>query len=245
MHNMPGIPVGALRDPAGPDDGGGRPLHHHDRRQGRPCGAPARMRRLRSSWRATSITALQTVVSRNVDPLEFGRRLGLLGQGRRHLQRHPADRDAARHRADADERGARPLRDAHPRRRRQRLRRLRRHGEDRVQPRLPGHRERPGEDRVHGRSREAGLGRRGRRHRRPAAHGRGGFLLHARDSAPAPTSSSATATRPASTTRPTISTTRRRPTACRSGRRSSRRECLHGSATCSPPPCGEELEVGV
>ena len=41
MHNMPGIPVGPVRHPSRRDDGGCRPLHHHHRRQGRPCGAPA------------------------------------------------------------------------------------------------------------------------------------------------------------------------------------------------------------
>ena len=45
LHNMPGIPVGLLRDPARTDDGGGGPVHADDRRQGRPCGAAARMHR--------------------------------------------------------------------------------------------------------------------------------------------------------------------------------------------------------
>ena len=56
--------------------------------------------------------------------------------------------------------------------------------------------------------------RRARRHRRAAADGRRGLLLHARSSGRAPSSSSATATPPASTIRPTISTTRRSAIGC-------------------------------
>ena len=45
MHNMPGIPVGHFAIRPGADDGGGRPLHHHDRGQGRPRGTSARLHR--------------------------------------------------------------------------------------------------------------------------------------------------------------------------------------------------------
>ena len=45
LHNMPGIPVGQFAHPPGPADGRRRPLRHRHRRQGRPRGAAARMRR--------------------------------------------------------------------------------------------------------------------------------------------------------------------------------------------------------
>ena len=98
MHNMPGIPVGHFAIRPGPDDGGGRPLHHHDRRQGRPCGAPARLHRPgRGRGPRDHGPADDRVAQRR--SAGIGGRVGLLRQGGRRLQRHPADRDAARHRA--------------------------------------------------------------------------------------------------------------------------------------------------
>ena len=54
---------------------------------------------IRSSCRRHVITALQTIASRSADPLEFRSGVRLHREGGRRLQRHSADRDAARHRA--------------------------------------------------------------------------------------------------------------------------------------------------
>ena len=47
MHNMPGLPVGEVRDPAGPAARGGRPHRHRDRGPRLACGAS----RIRASTR--------------------------------------------------------------------------------------------------------------------------------------------------------------------------------------------------
>ena len=61
MHNYPGMPVGAVRHPSGPDDGGGRPHHHRHR------GPRRRTRRGR-------ISAIDTVLvgraDRQPDPVD-------------------------------------------------------------------------------------------------------------------------------------------------------------------------------
>ena len=101
MHNMPGIPVGQFAIRPGPmmaaadrfaltiEGKGGHAARPHE------CIDPVLVA-------SHVITALQTVASRNVDPLEVRGGLRLLDQGGRGLQRHSADRDAARHGPDAD-----------------------------------------------------------------------------------------------------------------------------------------------
>ena len=70
LHNMPGIPVGAVRDPPGPDDGGRRPLRH--RRSKARAAHAARPHECVDTLLVACqvVNALQSIASRNVDPLE-------------------------------------------------------------------------------------------------------------------------------------------------------------------------------
>ena len=172
MHNMPGLPVGRVRDPARPADGRGRPLHHRRSRAGAamrrgrtnasiPCWSaqPDRQSRCSRSSRAASIRSKSAVVS----VCQLPRRRG--------LQRHPADRDAARHRrARLQPGGARhSARRASARDRRGDRAGLRRQGDGRLRPRLSGHRQPPAADRLHRRRRGGGRRRESacrHRHRR-------------------------------------------------------------------------------
>ena len=111
MHNYPGLPVGEFAHPAGRDDGGGRPPHHRHRGRRRARGAAASVDRHRAGRRA----------DRQPDPVDrvaqrrsaaVGGDLDLHVPGRQRRQRHPADRAAARHRAQPDAGGAGPAGEA-------------------------------------------------------------------------------------------------------------------------------------
>ena len=110
MHNYPGLPVGQFALPRRAADGGGRSHHHRDRRPRRACGAAACVDRYRAGRRA----------DHQPDPIHrraqrrsagSGRDLDLRVSGRLDRQRHPADRAAARHRAQLHAAGARSARD--------------------------------------------------------------------------------------------------------------------------------------
>ena len=187
-------------------------------------------------------TALQAIVSRNVDA---ARHRG--GERDRRSRRGdaynviPQTAGPARHGAhlpQRDDDAGRREHEAHRARRRGGVRRDR---AGRFPPAVRAAGERRGSDRAFA-DVAAAIGRRGeRRARAQPDHGVGGFLLHAGSSGPAPTSTSATATRSAArrcTIRATISTTR----SCRSAPRRSpgwwRRSC-RGSWGKSLPGSGE------
>ena len=94
LHNMPGIPVGKFAIRPGPHDGRRGPLRHRHRRQGRPCGAAARMRRHASrrlpGGHRAAVDRLAQCRPARIRSWSRSARL----QGGRSLQRHPADRDA-------------------------------------------------------------------------------------------------------------------------------------------------------
>ncbi len=73
MHNWPGMPVGQFAIRAGADHGRGRPLPHR-RSTARAATRRGRSRRIDPIVVAASmiVTALQSIVSRNVDPLAIG-----------------------------------------------------------------------------------------------------------------------------------------------------------------------------
>ena len=82
MHNYPGLPVGQFAHPPGPDDGGGRyastiEIEGNGGHAARPHLAvdPVLVG-------AQIVNQLQSIVSRNVDPLEVGRGLDLHVPGR-------------------------------------------------------------------------------------------------------------------------------------------------------------------
>ena len=70
LHNWPGLPPGTIGITPGPDDGRGRPHRDHDRRPRRPRRASAPDRSTRCSSPAHIITAAQSIVSRNVSPID-------------------------------------------------------------------------------------------------------------------------------------------------------------------------------
>ncbi len=98
MHNYPGIPLGQFAIRTGPDDGGGRSHRDRARRQRRPCGAAASGDRHDSGRRPDHQPA---AVDRGAQRRSAGIRRGvdLHVPGRPHRQRHPAARQAQRHRA--------------------------------------------------------------------------------------------------------------------------------------------------
>ena len=69
LHNLPGLPAGQLRHPRRRHHGGDRRVQHHHRGQGRPRRPAPQHRSIRWSIAAQLILALQTIVSRNVDPM--------------------------------------------------------------------------------------------------------------------------------------------------------------------------------
>ena len=138
MHNYPGLPVGAVRDPAGPADGGGRSHHHRDRRPRRPRRAAAYLRRYGAGRRADhQPDPVDRVAQRRSAACGGG--LDLHVPGRQRRQRHSADRAAARHRPQPDARGPRPAGTAAARGRRGHRAAARRQGEAHLQARLSGH----------------------------------------------------------------------------------------------------------
>ncbi len=76
LHNMPGLPVGQFAIRPGPLMASRRLVHDHHHRPRRPCRHPAHDRSIRSSSARAMVQALQTVVSRSVDPLKSGGRVG-------------------------------------------------------------------------------------------------------------------------------------------------------------------------
>ncbi|BAR47135.1 hypothetical protein Maq22A_c28145 [Methylobacterium aquaticum] len=170
--------AGPLRDPSGRDHGGGRPDHHHGARQGRPRGgAPQLHRPGAGRLPHRHGAAIDRLAHRR--PGGIGGDLDHAGQGGRRLQRDPGDRDPQRHGAHALGIGPRPVRGAHRPGGLEHRRRLRRHRERRLRPRLPGDRQRRGARRLHGRHRRRGLGgERGGAGGRPD-DGRGGLFVHA------------------------------------------------------------------
>ena len=103
MHNGPGIPVGSFAIRPGPimaaTDAVDIKIEGHGGHAARPhkCIDSVMVG-------AQVITALQSIVSRSVDPLEFGGHLDLRIQRRQRPQRDPADRPASGHRAHPDAR---------------------------------------------------------------------------------------------------------------------------------------------
>ena len=107
MHNMPGIPVGPVRDPPGPAAGRQRRHSHRRHGQGRPRRPAARVHR----YRARRLPHRhRPAVDRGAQrrPAEVGRRLDLRVPIRRGAQRHPRDGAPGGHRPHADAGGARP-----------------------------------------------------------------------------------------------------------------------------------------
>ena len=108
MHNYPGMPVGSIRHPSGPDHGGGRSSTHRDRGRGAHAARPHLGDRYRCWWGRRSSTQCQSIVSRNVDPLEVGAwfRSAMFRAGNADNV-HPADRAVARHGSQSHAGGAR------------------------------------------------------------------------------------------------------------------------------------------
>ena len=101
MHNGPGIPVGSFAIRPGPIMAATANIDITIEGHG---GHAARPHKCIDSVMvgAQIITAMQQIVGRNVDPLEFGGHLALRIPRRQCPQRDPADRRHPRHRADAD-----------------------------------------------------------------------------------------------------------------------------------------------
>ena len=149
LHNMPGIPVGAFAIRPGPMMAAADRFTIHLEGKGGHAARPHEC-------------VDTVVVAAHLDPgapdgggaqrrpARIRRDLDLLRQDGRHVQRHPSDRDPARNGPNPDRGRARPLRGAHPRDRPNPAAGVRGHGHDRVQPRLPGHPQRPGADPVPG-----------------------------------------------------------------------------------------------
>ena len=178
MHNMPGLPIGqfAIRP--------GSIMAAADRFSITIEGKGAHAARPHDGIdtilvASHVITALQSIASRNVDPLEIGSGVGVHDQGRRNLQRDPADGGNPRHGANLVACGAGPRGEPRPRDPRSRLRGLRRHRHHRILARLSGDGERRRQDFFHYRSGEGDRGRERCRHGGAADDGFGGFLLHA------------------------------------------------------------------
>ncbi len=206
MHNYPGMPVGQFGMRAGPM----MAAADHFTIDIEGVGAHAARPHLGVDTvlvGAQIVNQLQSIVSRNVDPLEVGGGVDLPVPGRHDRQRHSADRATARHRAQPGAVCADLLE--------KRMREIvegtaqaaRRQGEAQLPARLSGAQEPRRANRVRrfGRRRDRRQGQ--GEYRARAGDGGGGFLLHAQRAARAPSSSSAMATAPGCTTRPIISTT--------------------------------------
>ena len=112
MHNFPGMPVGEFAHPAGPDHGGGR-LHRRSTSRARARTPRARISASTRCWSARrSSTNLQSIVSRNVDPLESAVVSICMFQAGNTDNVIPQTAQLARHRAQPDARGARPAGDS-------------------------------------------------------------------------------------------------------------------------------------
>ena len=148
MHNIPGIPIGRFAVRPGPmmaaydifeivvkgvGAHGAMPHHGID-----PVVVGAHI-----------VTALQSIVARNVDPMDTAVRVDHPDPCRRHLERHPAGMRAARHGPHLQEVGAGHDREAYREDRAQRRRRLRRGGHQvALRAALSRHREQRAGDRV-------------------------------------------------------------------------------------------------
>ena len=128
MHNWPELPVGRIALRAGPLMGAYDIFEIVATGRGAHAAMP-HLGRDPMPFAAHVINALQTIVARNLHPLEAGRGERHAGAWRRHLERHPAGSRAARHRALVPARGAGPDRAPHGRDRR-RPRGHVRHGRD-------------------------------------------------------------------------------------------------------------------
>ena len=224
MHNLPGLPVGRFATRPGPimasTDEFTITITGRDGHAARP-----HMTVDPIVVGAGLVNALQTIVSRNVDPLDAAV-VSVTKFPRRHrLQRHPRDRRDRRHRPLSLRHRPRPGRKAHRRNRQRHCRGPRRQRQPVLRPQLPGHPQRPGRRRLRRRHRQPGCRRAERRDRRATDARRRGFLLHARSSVRAPSSSSATATAPGCTAPATISTTRSSRSAAPTGPGWWRRRC--------------------
>ena len=227
MHNMPGLPVGQFAIAHGPDAGRHRP-HSPSPSTARAAMPPSRTSTIDPVVIGSQIvTALQSIVARNVDPLKSAVVSVTMFHAGDAFNVIPQTATFTGHGPHARARGAGSRRAA-PRRTSQRRRR---------HARCDGHRQiyiatipctsnhaRNRPTFATEVARPSGWPGQGQSGHRPG-HGRRGFFLHAARRGPAPSSSSAMATRPACIIRPTISTTRRSPSASAIGRDWSRRQC--------------------
>ncbi len=227
MHNMPGLRCRQVRHAAGPDHGLDRRVHHRRHRPRRPRRPPARDHRSDRRSAPRIVRRCRRSSSRTVDPIDSAVvSVTTLPRGRR-LQRHRRHRRSRRHGALRSQAEVRDLaREAHPRNRRQRS--PPRTGRAPASTttaitRSPATIPTPPASPPPSPARSSAS--RNARHRRLAAARRRGFLLHAGGPARRLRFSSATATAPACTMPPTISTTRSSRSAVPTGPGWSRRRC--------------------
>ncbi len=139
MHNYPGLPVGDFAIRPGPMMASADRLYIDIEGLGGHAARP-HVSIDTVLVGAQIINQIQSIVSRNVDPLEVGGDLDHPVPRRHRRQHHPADRAAVRHRAHARSGGARPGREAAARGDRGHRQALRRQGEAGLQARLSGDR---------------------------------------------------------------------------------------------------------
>ncbi len=111
MHNYPGLPLGEFAIRPGPLMAAADRIYIDIEGRGAHAAQPHQSIDTILVG-AQIINQMQSIVSRNVDPLRVGGGLDLPVPGRHRRQRHSADRAAARHRAQPVAAGARPARDA-------------------------------------------------------------------------------------------------------------------------------------
>ena len=137
MHNFPGIPLGEFAIRPGPLMAAADRIYIDIEGRGSHAAKPHQS--IDSILvGAQIINQLQSIVSRNVDPLEFGGGLDLPVQCRHRRQHHSADRAAVGHRAQPVAAGAGPARNAGARGGGRHRPALRRQGQADVQARLSG-----------------------------------------------------------------------------------------------------------
>ena len=137
MHNMPGLPLGAFATRPGPMMASAdRVFIDIEGKGGHAAHPQATVDTVLVG--AAIVQMLQSVVSRNLDPLDSRGGVDHHVPGRPHRQRHSPDRAPARHRPRAHRRGARPAGGPHLPYRRGDGADLRRQRPHRLSPRLSG-----------------------------------------------------------------------------------------------------------
>ena len=178
MHNYPGLPVGEFAIRPGPDDGGGRPHLHRDRRPRRARGGRT-SRSTRCWWARRSST--RSSRSSRATSIRCSRRWSRSAMFQAGSADNVIPQTAllSRHRAQPRPRCAILLEGALARGGGGHGEALWRQGQADLQARLSGHAQPRAADGVRGLGRRRSRWRRARRRQCRAGDGRGGFLVHA------------------------------------------------------------------